>query len=245
MLRFFVHSSALSYSEIALTREQFHYLSHVLRKKAGDLLEIVVEDQALLKARISSLTSHILTIEIISESPISLNRLRLVLLQGLPKQDKMGDIIRKCTEIGVDDIVPVMMKRCIPQWDERQAKERIERWTKIAVEASQQSHRVSIPVVHPLLNLDAVITQFSGLDLKILAWECEQDVSLKMILRNPAYSEVKTIGIVIGPEGGIDAEEVDQLRLAGFVTASISDTVLRTENAGFLTLSNIRYELLN
>ncbi len=243
MLRFFIYPSSYSGSEITLSQEQFHYLSTVLRKKSGDLLQIVVERQLLIDARIVSLTTRILTIEVISQVSISSGRRRLVLVQGLPKQDKMGEIIRKCTEIGVDDVVPVMMARCVPQWDARQAEQRVERWSKIAHEASQQSHRISIPVIHPLMTLDEMMTQFSGADLRIVAWECEQEISLKSVLQNPIYANAHTIVVVIGPEGGLEFSEAELLRASGFVTVSISDTVLRVENAGFLTLGNIWYEL--
>jgi 16S rRNA (uracil1498-N3)-methyltransferase len=240
MLRFFVRPTDINGCDISLTREQYHYLATVLRKKVGDSLEIVIESVCMMTAQIQSLDSRLLQIKIVSEHPISAKRCRLVLVQAIPKGDKMGDIIRRCTELGVDEFVPVMMSRCVPQWNAKQLLDRVGRWEKIAHEASQQAHRVSVPVVHPVMTLQDVAMHFKDADLKLVPWECEQDHDIKSVLKKA--SPMGTVVVVIGPEGGIDATEIDFLHSQGFSAVSISDTILRVENAGFLTFGVIRYE---
>ena len=173
-----------------------------------------------------------------TESNIYIN-----IFQGLPKADKMELIIQKCTELGVRTFVPVEMERCVVKLDNKTANKKIERWQKIAETAAKQSGRDNIPKVENLINLKKVCNFIEKYDILLLAYENEEDYTLKEALSSIKDKKELKIGIIIGPEGGITTKEVEMLEQAGAKVITLGKRILRTETVGIMMTSIISYEL--
>ena len=247
MSKFFVNKEQINGEEITIIGQDVNHIINVLRMNEGDRINIT---------DLNSKTNYISTIieknnksikcKIESkEGSISESRVKITVFQGIPKFDKMELIIQKNVELGVCDITPVEMKRTVVKIDEKTRKSKIERWQKISEVAAKQSGRDIIPKINDIINIKNICNLISKYDIVLLAYEEEKENTLKKELKN-LYSktdeEIK-IGIIIGPEGGLDTEEVTMLKENGAKTITLGNRILRTETAGIVLTSLIMYEL--
>ena len=151
----------------------------------------------------------------------------------------MEYIIQKTTELGISEIVPVKLSRCVVKIDNKKdEKKKIDRWQKIAESAAKQSGRGIVPTVSEFMTINEVIEKSKEFDLFFVPYECEEQKTLKEILTSK--SDVKSVGFVIGPEGGFDLSETEKLHSSGIDTVTLGKRILRTETAGEAVLAMIR-----
>lgn len=242
MPKFFVRANQIENNEIKIIGEDVKHISQVLRAKEGEKITICNIDESI--SYITKITQIIpdcvlCTIEdALQENAES--KIDITVFQGLPKADKMEYIIQKNTELGVKKFVPVAMKRSIVKLEAKEAKKKIERWQKIAESAAKQSGRDFIPKVEMPINVLKLSEEISKYDIMILAYEEEKENTLKSELKNIKAFEGMKIGVIIGPEGGIDKSELQALKGAKIVT--LGKRILRTETASTIVVSNIMYE---
>ncbi len=154
----------------------------------------------------------------------------LSLIQALPKgRGKMDEIIRRATELGVGVIIPALSHRSVARPSSERSGKRVERWRKIASEASRQCRRDHLPEVHHLLSLSEALEHLSGTSPGVMLWEDEGEVGFASRLENADLG--RGVTVVIGPEGGFTSEEAAFARSLGYQTASLGTLVLRTETA--------------
>ena len=167
------------------------------------------------------------------------------IFQGLPKADKMELIIQKCVELGVKEITPVNMERCIVKLDNKSENKKIERWQKISEVASKQSGRDVITKINNINKLEDICNLISKYDILLVAYENENKNSLKQEIEKlkSKNKENLKIGILIGPEGGISREEIEKLLEAEAKTITLGKRILRTETVAFVMTSILQYEL--
>jgi 16S rRNA (uracil1498-N3)-methyltransferase len=151
-------------------------------------------------------------------------------------------IIQKAVEIGVTDIYPVAMSHSVVVLESAKAGKKVERWQKIAESAAKQSKRDIIPVVHEVMTLGQIL-QPGKWELLLVAYESENQVSLKEALQ--AHKGAKTVGVIIGPEGGLSNEEVEAAKACSGIAVSLGCRILRTETAGLVAATAILYETDN
>ena len=237
MQRYFI--SEKEYMEgIILSDDVFHIVK-VMRNKVGDLIEICYDNKAYL-AKITNLTNELVNFDIVEQlSNKKQNKPNITLVQGLAKGDKNDDIIKHSTELGVDEIILLQMKRSIVKIEANKVDAKLNRYKKIAKEASEQSHRNSIPEVKLLTNLNNI--DFNNYDLKLLLDEEEAKKIDGRLLSNIDFNNVKNVIFVIGPEGGIDDKERLYFIEKGFIPVSIGNNILRTETASLAFLAMINY----
>lgn len=191
-------------------------------------------------------TGHEWEVEIVTASPRqvvgrvvaerSLTRespLRVVLLQGLLKGPKMDFLIQKATEMGVAEVVLLTTRRTVAE-----GSGKVARWGRIAIEAAEQSGRLTLPRItgpHPLEGYVAG----PGTGAALVLWEGERVGTLGALVdQMPPPDEVK---IVVGPEGGLEMDEVALLKRAGFVPVSLGPRTLRAETAAVAALAILQY----
>lgn len=230
---------------IKIEGERAHYLSAVLRCKKGD--EIVLFDgNASHKAIITGITKRHVTAEVIGILTVNTeSSLNSVLIQGLLKGEKMELVIQKTTELGVREIVPVITERS-------QIKEtrKSPRWRKIAEEASRQSGRTAIPVIHEPIPFDDLFHASSALLLPprpkgIIFWE-EGGMSLKEAVLRISPSPIRPFSessffIMVGPEGGFAKKEVDIAESRGLIITSLGKRILRAETAAIAATALVQF----
>jgi 16S rRNA (uracil1498-N3)-methyltransferase len=159
--------------------------------------------------------------------------LRIVLLQGLLKGEKMDYLVQKATEIGVAEIVLLATRRTVVH-----GSGRVARWERIILEAAEQSGRLTVPKLSGPYRLDeyaAASTPGSA----VVLWEGEQAGTFAGLFeREPPSDGVK---ILVGPEGGLAPDEVDLLKRAGFVAVSLGPRTLRAETAAVAALAVLQH----
>lgn len=247
MRRFFVTTDAVQDGIVQFDTELAHHMGKVLRLSAGEQVTVSTGDGTAYLVELEQFSKDAVTGRILEQMDhLQETNIEVVLYQGMPKGDKLEWIIQKCTEIGVSRIIPVEMSRSVVHFDSNKAAKKLERWQKIAQEASQQSKRIQVPTVGPYYTWKQFLQQLEQeteqeLGLTIVFWEDEQTQSLKALLRNQ-QEKPQRINLVVGPEGGLSEEEVAALRALGAVSASLGKRILRTETAGMAGLSMILYE---
>ena len=235
MHRFFVEKDRIP----NITGSDIHHIKDVLRMKIGDQLELLDGTGKIYEAKISELKKDKIICEILSAHiEESEPKIKVTLAQCLSKSKKMELIIQKCTELGIDQIIPTLSERTIAR------REKSERWRTIAREAAEQSGRSTIPAISPLTKFKEVLKIKNQFDLALIPWELEKENTLKNILTTSRPKDWKTgrLLILIGPEGGFSAKEVELAKSAGFIPLSLGPRILRAETAGMALLSMINYE---
>ena len=241
MHRFFIPRSFKQ--EMQITGRDAHHIIDVLRMQPGEQVQVVADDGVSFIGEITAADTNTVTVaarEILRESHEP--DVRISLFQGLAKGDKMEFIIQKAVEIGVADIFPVAMAHSVVALEAAKAEKKTERWQKIAEAAAKQSKRDIIPTVHPVATLAKALEQNEA-GLLLIAYESENKVSLKEALQ--AHKGAGSIGVIIGPEGGLSSEEVEAAMLQGGIAVSLGRRILRTETAGLVAATAILYETDN
>lgn len=157
----------------------------------------------------------------------------------------MEYIIQKGTEIGVSEFTPVSMSRSIVKLEGKESEKKIERWQRIAETAAKQCKRDIIPKINCMQNLKNLYEILKKYDIVLIAYEEEEDNSLKAEIEK--YKELKEknnkIAIIIGPEGGLAKEEVEAIKEIGGRPITLGKRILRTETAPLVMAAILLYEL--
>lgn len=245
MQKFFIETNQIENDKITIIGSDVKHISNVLRMKLGE--EIIIGDKETLKkylVRIEEIKKEEVITKIIKQIDESVeSNVKIDLYQGLPKADKMELIIQKTTEIGISNIIPVDMIRCIVKLDEKETKKKTQRWQNVAISAAKQSKRDKIPEIKNKIKLKQIVEKIKEYDYFFIAYEEETNHMLKQVLKNVENKENYKIGILVGPEGGIESEEVELLKENGAKVISLGKRILRTETAPIVMISNILYEL--
>ena len=240
---FYVKNEQIDADRAFIIGEDVKHIRDVLRYKINDEVNICDEDGKKYIARITDFFKDEINLEILEKyETTSESSINVTLFQGMPKADKLEFIIQKCTELGIKEIVPVMTERAVVKLDEKSIPRKVERWNKIALEASKQSGRQKVPTIKNPINIKNLVENLSKYDILILPYECEKNVTIKEVLKD-LNGECKNIGIFIGPVGGFSEEEIMQLDADNVKKVTLGPRILRTETAGIATLAMVMYEL--
>ena len=232
MARFFVAKEQKKDGEILITGNDFRHLHAVLRMKEGDPVTVTVDGTGVYACRIASFEADQAVLTVLSEVEESHEPdTAVTLFQGLPKGDKLEQVIEKSVELGVREVVPVLMKRSVVRPDPKKEEARTVRRQKIAESAAKQSLRDLIPEVRPVMGFEEALRYAKELDVLLLPYEAADNMeeTLQTIRAIPRGARV---GIFIGPEGGFEPEEVEKAVAAGAKVISLGKRILRTETAG-------------
>ena len=150
MYKFFVRENQIEENRVKIIGEDVNHIKNVLRLQTNDNIQICnLDTKKTYITNIMEIQAGSIITEILEECTYTTEtNISVHIFQGLPKQEKMEQIIQKATEIGVTDITPVKMERCVVKLDEKTAYKKIERWQKIAEVAAKQSKRDRIPMIH-------------------------------------------------------------------------------------------------
>lgn len=271
MQHFFINENQKENDIIKIVGNDVNHIKNVLRCKINEKLEIsILETEGRFLVEILELNNENIICKIVEkieedfESDININ-----IIQALPKSDKMELIIQKCTEVGVKEITPLELERCIVKLSGKDVNKKLERWQIIAETAAKQCRRSIIPKINNLYNIKSIEEIIKKSDLVILAYENETENSLKDVINELKFKNLQqeisfaainnfkninkeaekndtiSIGIIIGPEGGLGEKEVEALKKLGVKSVSLGKRILRTETVAIALSSIIMYELGN
>ncbi len=221
-------------NEIVLDGEQARHIAKSLRMKSGDMLTVTDGNGSDFGCMIKEITKDTVTLKVCYQQACeSEPSCAVTLYQGVPKSDKLEDIIQKCTELGITRIAPVLTKRSVSRPDEKSAIKKNARYKKIALEAAQQSGRGIVPEISPQLTLKQAIAEDKS-ELKLVFYEGGGEP-----LRSVINKAVRSVSIYIGPEGGFEKDEVESVCENGGITVTLGKRILRTQTAPVAALTAI------
>jgi 16S rRNA (uracil1498-N3)-methyltransferase len=224
---------------LVLPKNEAHYVAHVLRLQAGD--EVQAVDGVGQAFRLLLLTVSPAVVEgqlIAALAAAGENGPPLVLGQGLPKGSKMDVIVEKCSELGLTTLVPVYTERMVVR-DTGRATTKLTRWRRVAEAAARQCGRRVFLQIHTPVSLQDFCVAYCFAPVKLVCWEEERQQGLRQILQMLAGQS--PVVVLIGPEGGLTAQEVAVAQSYGFHPVTLGPRLLRTETAAIAVTSIIRY----
>lgn len=250
MYHFFVEPAQINDTCVIITGDDVNHIKNVIRLKTGD--EISVSngiDGRDYRCGIEEITETqvVCKLRFIKEDGVELPS-RVYLFQGLPKGDKMELIIQKMVELGVYEIIPVAMKRCVVKLDDKKAKAKIARWQGIAEAAAKQSKRAIVPRINDVMTYAQALEFAKDMDVRLVPYELENMMSgssgavgTKKVI--DSLEPGQRIAIFIGPEGGFEEQEINDAVALGMKPVTLGKRILRTETAGMTIMSWIMYQL--
>ena len=241
MHNFFVKNDNFTDDKVIITGDDVNHIKNVLRMDLGTKIFVTnIDTHIKYLSKVNSIEKTQVLCNILEEVPSTELPINITLFQGLPKADKLEFIIEKSTELGVNSIVPVEMRFSIAKIKNEESK--LIRWNKIAENAAKQSKRNLIPSVEVTIDFKKMVSILSQFDLVLLAYENESKQTLREVLNKVNKVDVRNVAIIIGPEGGVDTNEVDTLVSNGVNCVSLGKRILRTETAPLSLLSMLIYE---
>ena len=212
---------------LVIDTNDINHIKNVFRKEKGDIVRAVDGSNEYL-CEIEEINDKEIKLKIIEKKADKFS-LDIELDAGISilKGDKMDLTIQKLTELGINKIIPIAVKRCVVKLDKKK-----DRWDTIAKEALKQCQGVVPTVVDEIKKIDKL--NLKDYDLVLVPYENEEEVFLKDILRNLKVKPSKIL-YVIGAEGGFEKEEIDFLESQGAKIISLGKRILRAETAAIVT----------
>lgn len=235
MPRFFTNE--IDENNITLTGSDAVHVGRSLRMKPGEPLTVCCGGIDY-NCEISEITSDTVYLSLKEKVVCAAEpNIEVTLFQAVPKMDKLEYIIQKSVELGVSRIVPMLTRRCVSRPDERDFAKKLARLNKIAAEAAKQSGRGIIPQVTPIVPYKKALEMMKELDQTVLLYEEEGGVSFGEV----DLTGAKTVGLMIGSEGGFDHEEAEACTAVGAAQVWLGKRILRCETAPITALSILMF----
>lgn len=245
MYKFFVEKNQINDNIVGIVGEDVNHIKNVLRLGIDQEIDVCdLESSINYLCKIIELNNKFIKCEIIERlESESEPKTYLHIFQGLPKAEKMETIIQKTTEIGVSEITPVSMNRCVVKLDDKGIDKKVSRWQKIAEVAAKQSKRDKIPLINYPINIKNIYEKIVDYDIVLVAYESEENYNIKSALEEISVKAPLKIAVIVGPEGGIEEKEIELLKSFNAKIITLGKRILRTETAPIVLSSVVMYEL--
>ena len=234
MQRYF--SSSKENNKLFLINDDIYHITRVMRIEDDDKIEVIYNGDLYI---CNVITKDLPWVSIVSKEEGIAENKEIILAVPLLKEQKMDLVLQKATELGVTKIIPVIMERSIVKLDSSKELKKIDRWSKICKEASEQSKRNSIPTITNIMTLKELVKEDG---IKIVCSTVEKENNLKKFLTE--HKNYDKIIIVVGPEGGISPNEEEYLVNEGFTRVYLGKRIMRVETVPIFILSALNYEFM-
>jgi 16S rRNA (uracil1498-N3)-methyltransferase len=226
-MRYVYIPEAIQGDEYAITDpDHVHHLGVVGRARSGEAVALFDPYGQAYYGLISRISKNEVIVKVESRPTMSPPRVHLTVACALPKASGIEGIIDNLTQLGVEEIIPMLTERVVARPDETTKK--LERWKKIALSAAEQSQRNNLPAISPLLSLEEVIRQTADYNLKMIPTLEGRNDHLSQVIKDFTTGNIV---VLIGPEGDFTPREVKTARQAGFIGVSLGHNVLRVDTA--------------
>lgn len=246
MHKFFTPKELINGDVAKIIGDDVKHIYKVLRITQGEKVTLNNCEGVEYIAKVISVTKQEVLLEVLEKLDVNNESdIKIYLFQGLPKSQKMDLIVQKGTELGVTEFIPTITHRVDVKLKGEFKK--LDRLNRIALEAAKQSKRSIIPKVSEPIEFDDMIEKINSLDLVLVPYENAENFGIKKLVnnleKNGSIEKIKSVGIFVGPEGGIEEDEIEKLKENGAHIITLGKRILRTETAGFVATSLIQYEL--
>jgi 16S rRNA (uracil1498-N3)-methyltransferase len=226
-------------AELELPESVAVHLSRVLRLSVGDECVLFNGDGHDYPARIVAQDKRGLRVAVSGSQPVdNESSLRIVLLQGVARGEKMDLILQKATELGVAAIAPLWSQRSEVKLDGARAEKRLMHWHGVVASACEQCGRARVPEVAAPVSLAAALDALPPGGLRLIL-----DPEGELALSGLSTQSDAAIVLAVGPEGGWSPTDREQLRAAGFQGLKLGPRILRTETAGLAAIAALQSRL--
>lgn len=246
MPQFIIQPENIRDSEILITdKDDINHISNVLRFSLGDNLKVVELDSYVYKVEILNIKKALIETKILTKQKADKKlNINITLAQSIIKSQKQDYIIQKATELGVRKIIPFISKNTVVKINsEKDNKQKVEKWQRIAYESVKQCERANLPEISRIISFNELI-EIEEFDVKLVCTERDSNISIKELLSsNPINkSQNPNILVIIGPEGGWNDTELDKFKKKNIPQITLGKLILRAETAVVTALSDIIYE---
>ena len=243
MYNFFAYENSKTLDGYSISGKDYNHIKNVLRMKTGEDLLVTFNGKSDLCCICDYTDSEVLVKVIKPDYQSTELSCDITLFQGIAKGEKMELVIQKAVELGVKEIVPVEMKRCIAKIEKNKAKQKTDRFNLISESASKQSKRNVIPKVKEPMAFKEVLDYAKDFDLIVIPYECASGMTATIDTLNEIKRGMK-IGVIIGAEGGFDDGEIERAKsLKNARIISLGRRILRTETASITALSLLMLQI--
>jgi 16S rRNA (uracil1498-N3)-methyltransferase len=222
-------------THVTLAGDEGRHAAVVRRIRPGEMIMLGNGRGRAIRGVVVEVRGHCLVIEVVNHLVSPAESRRFVAAQALAKGDRSELAVEMMTEMGVDEIVPWQASRSIVRWPADRTARSLAKWRATAREATKQCRRLSVPHVSEPVTTRQLTQRVASVDLALLLHEEAKESIAEVDLPTAG-----TVLIIIGPEGGISEEELQELRRSGARPVSISDAVLRTSTAGVVALAGLK-----
>lgn len=238
MQRYFIDQENIDGNTILIDAYNHKHMQKVMRYKNGDKVVCILPDHHTYLYEIVDIEKGVLQRkeEIVEDHELDVD---VTLIYGLPKNDKFEFVLQKATELGVKRVVPFLSKRSIIKTDQKTFHKKYERYQKILKEASEQSYRQMIPELVDLVTIKDIPQYLS--DVNLVAYEESSKQGEHAMFYQALHQDYHSITIIVGPEGGFEQSEIDEMKKMGVKECSLGKRILRSETAPLYMLSVIGY----
>ena len=246
MHKFFTPKELINGDVAKIIGDDVKHIYKVLRISEGEKVTLNNCEGIEYLGKVISVSKQEVLIEILEKlEDNNESDIKIYLFQGLPKSQKMDLIVQKGTELGITEFIPTITHRVDVKLKGEFKK--LDRLNRIALEAAKQSKRSIIPKVSEPIDFNEFLEKINSLDLLIVPYENANNFGIKTLInelrKDNTTNTIKNVGIFVGPEGGIEEEEIERLKDKGARIVTLGKRILRTETAGFVATSLIQYEL--
>ncbi len=239
MQKFLIDKEALSADKAVIHGQDAKHICKVLRLKLQDAISMTDGHGTDYTGCIDQVSPEFVQISILSEKKsLTESNLDLTLCTAMLKHNKMDEIIKQITQLGVTRWIPFYCKRSIPLSGQNREKKQIERWQTIARESLKQCRRSSLVKIMPPMDFQQVLVFSNGCSHRFAFWEASDRP-----LAGPVPGENNSAVVLIGPEGGFEEEEIRRAVESGFMSYSLGPRILRAETAAVCACGLIQYLL--
>ena len=233
MLTLFLVDKLEDSNLIEVSGDEAHHAIKVLRTSVGE--EILISDGAgyWVRASVENIEKKTFTAKVLERGFQPEKSPRLIVVQGLPKSDRVKDAIEILVESGVDVIIPWQADRSISKW----RQDSLAKWQSVAVAATKQSRRFRKPEIIDGLSLSQLL-EIESENGAVLVMHESATTKLSEVVTSK-FAEMSEIVIVIGPEGGISESELELLQSTGAHIVGLGPEVFRSAHAGGAALSAV------
>lgn len=242
MYHFFVEEEQVNGENAYIKGSDVNHIVNVLRMKVGEELLISVKGDWDYLCKIEKTEADRVDLKVLESMEQRELPVKITLLQGIPKSDKLEMIIQKAIELGVSEIIPVKTKRVVVKIDEKKVDAKVSRWNAIAESAAKQSKRSIVPKVLKPQTVENALETVKDYSVKLLPYENAQGIKKTRSILDSLDTK-NNIAVFIGPEGGFEEDEVKKATDFGFDVITLGRRILRTETAGLALLGNIMIRL--
>ena len=240
MQQIFLNNDAVD-GVFKVTGDDAFHLLKVVRLSVAEKLRVSTASEHNYICEVTSCDKESLECRIIEEVASTELDNRIYLFCALPKGDRLETIIEKAVELGVYEIIPMEMQNCVVKLDDKKKESRLKRYRSICESAAKQSKRSRVPEIHDIISYKQALEYAKDIDNKLLCYESKNGMA-DTVEALDAIKAGDSIGIIIGPEGGIAPKELDEACDNNFKIISLGSRILRTDTAAITAMALCMYK---